>query len=206
MTSDDRFQIRGAINEAMIDFTIDRGIDSPKTAMIDTTATTVANQNYVDLATNVTNVVDGTVRIVAEDQILTFFAGDLTDFYAVDPGEDFSGPWPTSYAIDTDESGAIRLRLRPTPSRADTINFKAETMVDEDDISDFPGWYHGALRTLATAMSLEALGMDGRVMQARYNDKYKNIREQQRGRSGPQHVQLRQRLPRARSPQGRANF
>jgi hypothetical protein len=55
-------------------------------------------------------------------------------------------------------------------------------------------------------MSLEALGMDGSIMQGRYEEKYKNIREQQRGRSGPEHVQMRQRLPRSTSPQNRATI
>lgn len=206
MTADDRFAIRNKINAAFVKFTIDRGLDEPKTAMIDTTATTVADQNFVDLASTAIQVVDGTVRIVAEKQILTPFRGSLTAFYAFDPGEDFSGPWPTRYAIDTNESGAIRLRLRPTPSRADTINLKVEAVVDEDDISDFPSWQHDMLLCLATAKAFTALSLDGRVHQLEYDEWLRDIREKQRGRSGPIHIPLRQRAARSVSPQQRANF
>ena len=207
ITGEERFVIRNLINESLVDFTLDRGIDVPKTSMIDTTATIIAEQNFVDLASGVIQVVDGTVRIIAEGQVLTYFSGGLSDFYRFDPRENFSSSFPTAYAIDTNENGAIRLRLRPTPSKANTIDLKVEQMVDEDDVSDFPGWYHGALRSLATAIVLETLSLPGAVIhQSRYEDRYRNIREKQRGRSGPQHLQLRSGDTSARSPQSRANF
>jgi hypothetical protein len=207
MTSNDRFVIRNCINEALIDFTMERSIDEPKHSMINAVVATVADQNYVDLAANVTKVVDGSVRIIAEDQLLTYFDGSLTDFYAVDPGEDNTASWPSAYAIDTNESGAIRLRLRPIPSQVNTITLKVEAMVDEDDIDDFPGWYHGMLRSLATALVCESLALPGAAMhQNRYTERMTNAREQQRGRSGPQHLRERHRGLRFRSPQTRTNF
>lgn len=207
ITGEERFLIRSIINEALVDFTLDRGIDVPKTSMIDTTATIVAEQNFVDLDAGVIQVIDGTVRIIAEGQVLTYFSGGLSDFYRFDPRENFSSSFPTAYAIDTNESGAIRLKLRPTPSQTNTIDLKVEKMVDEDDVSDFPGWYHGALRSLATATTLEALSLPGAAIhQSRYEDRYRNIREKQRGRSGPQHLQVRRGGTTARSPQSRANF
>ena len=207
MTGNDRFVIRNCINEALVDFTLDRGIDVPKTSMIDTTATIVADQAYVDLDSNVVQVVDRTVRITSEGQILTYFNGGLGDFYRYDPRENFTASFPDHYAIDTNESGAIRLRLRPTPSQASTLSLKVEAMVDEDDVGDFPGWYHGALRCLATAIVSEALNVPGAgVHQTRYEDRYRNIRQKQRGRSGPSHLQMRGGGTRLRSPQARAEF
>ena len=134
ITNEDRFTIFAAINEALIDISLERGIDVPKTVMSDTTVVTVANQAYVDLSDTVVNVVDGTVRIISEDTILTQM--DITEFYALDPGEDITSSYPTRYAIDTDGSGTMRLLLRDTPDAVYTINLKVESMPDEDTISD----------------------------------------------------------------------
>jgi hypothetical protein len=189
ITNEDRFAIFAAINEALIDISLERSIDVPKTVMSDTTVDTVASQNYVDLDSAVVNVVDGTVRIIAEGVILRPIS--ISAFYALDPRENISSSWPTVYAIDTDGSGTMRLLLRDTPGAVYTINLKVESMPDEDAISDLPGWYHGMLRSLATAIALETLGLPVGNHQARYNERLKNIREKQRGRSGPQHLQVR---------------
>jgi hypothetical protein len=195
ISAEDRFAIFGAINEALIDFSLERSIDVPKTIMSDTTIATVAGQAYVDLDSAVVNVIDGTVRIVAEKHILTYFSGGITDFYRFDPGEDIESTYPSYYAIDTDGSGTMRMLLRSTPNAVYTINLKVESMPDEvsTNLTDvLPGWYHGMLRSLATAIALESLGLDGRVHQGRFEERLKNIREKQRGRSGPAHVQLRE--------------
>jgi len=192
VTGDERFIIFGAINEAIIDLSIERGLDAPKVITSETTVDTVAEQNYVDLASTVVNVVDGTVRIVAEDTILTRFSGGIPDFYRFDPGEDISATYPTYYALGTDGSGTTRLHLRCTPDAIYTIALHVESVPDEDSISTFPGWYHPALRSLSTAIALENLGLDGRADQARYNERLKNIRDKMRGHSGPIHIQMRQ--------------
>lgn len=192
VTAEDRFTVFGAINEALIDFSLERSIDVPKTVMSDTTVDTVADQAYVDLDSEVINVIDGSVRIVAESHMLTYFSGGITDFYAFDPGENISSTFPSYYTIDTDGSGTMRMLLRNTPNAVYTIALKVESMPDEDDISSLPGWYHGLLRSLATAIALENLGLDGRVHQGRFEERLKNIRDKQRGRSGPVHIPLRQ--------------
>lgn len=191
ITVQQRRVIWAAINEALIDISIERGIDVPKTVMSDTTVDTVASQNYVDLSDTVINVVDGTVRIIAEYQILSPIS--ISDFYRYDPGENISSSWPTVYAIDTDGAGTMRLLLRDTPDAVYTINLKVESMLDEDAISDLPGWYHGMLRSLATAIALEALSLPVGNHQGRYNERLKNIRDIQRGRTGPQHLTLQPR-------------
>jgi hypothetical protein len=199
ITAEDRFSIFGAINEAIIDMSLERGIDIPKPILSDTSVDTVANQNYVDLAAGVIQVMDGTVRIEAEDQILSPMS--ISAFYAIDPGEDVTASFPTRYAIDTNGSGNMRLLLRDTPDSVKTIDFKAQTMPDEDSISSFPGWYHGMLRSLATSIALESLGLPVGTHQQRYNERLKNIREKQRGRDGPEHLQLRERTARPVAPE-----
>jgi len=199
ITAEERFTIFGAINEALIDISLERGIDVPKTVMSDTTADTVANQGYVDLDAEVIQVIDGTVRIESEGQILSPMS--ISDYYALDTKENITAPFPTRYAIDTNGSGAIRLLLRDTPDSVKTIDLKVESMPDEDEVGALPGWYHGLLRSLATAIALENLGLSGLVHQARYEERLKNVREKQRGRSGPQHIQLRERAVRPVAPE-----
>ena len=199
LTHEERFTIFAAINEALIDISLERGIDVPKTLMSNTIVDTVANQNYVDLAAAVVSVVDETVRIESEDQILSPMS--IGDFYAIDPGEDITASFPTRYAIDTNGSGAVRLLLRDTPDSVKTIALKVESMPDEDSVSTLPGWYHGMLRSLATAIALEALSLPLGTHQLRYEERLKNIRAKQRGRTGPQHIQLRERYTRPVAPE-----
>lgn len=193
VTANDRFVIFTSINEALVDISLERGMNAPTPITSDTTAATVANQNYVDLADAVINVVDGTVRIVAEDVILTRFNGAIKDFYAYDPGEDFSGTHPTLYCLDQDGSGGFRMRLRPTPGAVYTIAMKVETMPEEDIVGDFPGWYHGALRSKATSIALEALGLPVGSHEQRYEKRIRNIDDKMRGFDGPVHMSLGRR-------------
>lgn len=198
ITAEERFTIFGSINEAIIDLSLERGIDAPKAITSDTTATTTASTNYVDLASTIITVVEGTVRIAAEDQILTRMS--VADFYAMDPGEDITG-LPYLYALDTNGSGAYRMLLRHTPDAVYTIAYKAESMPDEDEISQFPGWYHGAVRSLATAIALENLGLNSLPHRAQFEEKLKNIREKQRGSDGPMHIPLRASVMRPTAPE-----
>lgn len=198
ITADDRFAIFSAINTALIDISIERGFDILKVITSDTTATTVANQNYVDLDAAIINVIDGSLRIVAENQILSPMS--LSDFYAIDPGED-STHLPSRYAIDTNGSGAIRLLLRDTPDAIYTINLKVESIPEEDGVSTLPGWMHGLLWSLAASIALEALGYDPTVDWNRYQERLKNVVPKQRGRSGPFHLPSRKRTVPYRHPQ-----
>jgi len=191
LTANDRFTIFNAINEAIVDIAIERGIDAPTPIVTDTTATTTASTNYVDLDSAVIGVKDGTVRIVAHDQILSRFEGAMESFYAGDPGEDVSSSWPRWYCLGTNGSGAFRMFFRNIPDAAYTINLNVETMPDEDSVSSFPGWYHGALRSLATSIALENLGLPIGTHQQRYADRMKNIANKARGYDGPIHIPMR---------------
>lgn len=206
VTANERTVIFAAINEAIIDLSLERGLGAPKVITTDTTATTVAGQHYVDLDSGVLKVVDRTVRIIAQDFILRRFEGGISSFYRFDPGEDISSAFPTWYAMDTDGSGTMRMLLRATPNAVHTINLKVESIPAEDSISTFPGWYHPALLSKAKVLSLEGLGLDGRVDQARYQDRIKDVREEMRGHDGPVHLQMREQGVPWRSPQSRANL
>lgn len=195
-TAEDRFLVYGAINEAIIDLSLERGLDGPKIITSNDTEDTTAGTNYVDLDSDVIRVVDGTVRIVAEDVILTRFGGGISDFYRFDVGEDIQSSYPTYYCLDTDGSGVTRMLLRGIPDAVYTIAMKVEKMPAEDGISTYPGWYHPTLRSLATAIALESVGLDARADQARYNERIKNIRDVVRGHDGPIHIQHRRRMAR----------
>lgn len=206
ITGEDRFVIFEAINEAIIDMSIKRGIDAPMPTLSHTTITTTADTNYIDLDASYVKVLDGTVRIPDEDIILKRFESSVKDFYAFDPGEDISSSYPCWYCLDNNGSGAIRMRLRCIPDDTYTIYLDVEAMPDEESISTFPGWYHPCLRSLATAIALENLGLDYRADQLRYNDRIKDVQEKQRGHDGPIHINTRKTVVKRIPPELRANI
>ncbi len=203
--AEDRLIITDAINRAIIDLSTDRGFDELKFIMSDTTVSTVANQNWVDLGSGVIGVISGTLRIKAERRLLTRI--NLQMFTASDV-EEISDGTPSFYALDQGAStGLLRLRLRPTPNQVFTIDLKVQTIPDEDSISTIPGWMHHVLQSLATSIALESLGMpvEARPFKISYEENIKNVREQQRGDSGPQHVQVQTVDVRGPDIQARAN-
>ena len=197
--------INDSINEAIIDLSTERATDI-KVITTDTTVTTTANQNYVDLATGVIGVLNGTVRIISERVILARI--DLDQFYALDVEETATGT-PTVYAIDSSGTAdVIRMRLRDIPDSAFTINMTVSTIPDEDSISTISSYVHPMLASLATSIALESLGypIEAQAYQARYNERLKNFVSQQRGDSGPIHIRRQRQGARFRDPQSRANL
>ncbi len=197
--------IGDAINEAVIDLSTERATDI-KVITTDTTVTTIANQNYVDLASGVIGVSSGTVRIISERVILTRI--DLDQFYALDVEESATGV-PSVYAIDSSGTAdVIRMRLRDIPDSAYTINMTVSTIPDEDSISTISSYVHGMLASLSTSIALESLGfpIEGQAYQARYNERLKNFVSQQRGDSGPVHIRKQSQGARLRDPQSRARL
>lgn len=190
ITAEEWLSINAAINEAAIDICIERGLDTPKIILSSDTETLTAGTAYVDLDSDILAILDGTVKIESESIILTRFTGDLAAFYAYDPGETTSNGVPQNYAIDTDGSGNMRLQFRPIPDSAYTVAFRCERLPAEDTVSSIPGWWHGALRSLATAISLEALGLPIGTHQSRYEDRMKNIRDKNRGDDSARYVQI----------------
>ncbi len=157
--------IGDAINEAIIDLSTERATDI-KVITTDTTVTTTANQNYVDLASGVIGVSSGTVRIIAERVILSRI--DLDQFYALDVEETATGV-PTVYAIDSSGTAdVIRMRLRDIPDSVYTINMTVSTIPDEDSISTISSYVHGMLASLSASIALESLGFPIEAIRGRF--------------------------------------
>lgn len=187
LTSIESTTISNAFNEAIVDISSERSITGSPFLRTDTTVTTTASQNYTDMSAGIVTVVHDTVRIAAEDQMLERI--ELSDFYALDPGEDATG-LPSFYTIDYSGT-AMRILWRVTPDAAYTVGMNVITIPDEDSISSFPGWMHGMLRALATALSLENLGLNSVIHRTQYEEKLRNARELQRGYTGPVHIAMR---------------
>lgn len=197
--------IGDAINEAIIDLSTERATDI-KVITTDTTVTTTASQNYVDLASGVIGVSSGTVRIISERVILSRI--DLDQFYALDVEETATGV-PTVYAIDSSGTAdVIRMRLRDIPNSAYTINMTVSTIPDEDSISTISSYVHGMLASLSTSIALESLGfpIEAAPYQRRYDERLKNFVSQQRGDSGPVHIKRQSQGAGLRDPQSRAQL
>ena len=198
----DKRVIDAALNTTLIDIFTDRSVGF-KMATSDTTVTLVGGQNFIDLPDGIISIKEGTVRIVNE--AIRLGAISLGSFYGLDVGEDSSG-LPTFYAIDSASSiNAIRLRFRPIPDQAYTLNLTVETLPDEDDVADIPNWMHAMLLAGTAAQSLELLGFlnEAVLFQRRYDDRIMNAREKERGISGPIHLNRRQSTVIGRSPQDR---
>lgn len=197
--------IGDAINEAIIDLSTERATDI-KVVTSDVTVTTTANQNYIDLASGVIGVSNGTVRIIAERVILTRI--DLDQFYALDVEETATGV-PSVYAIDSSGTAdIIRMRLRNIPDSAYVINMTVSTIPDEDSISTISSFVHGMLASLSTSIALESLGfpIEAIPYQNRYDERLKNFVSQQRGDSGPVHIRRQSQRTNTFDHQSRARL
>jgi len=152
----------------------------------DITATTVANQNYVDLDEYVYKVVSGSVRIPLRNVTLSLI--DEVAIFQHDPGDDESGE-PTSYAYKNSGSPNImRLRLYPTPTTAYVIHLKV-LKYPTDAITNFPADLMMAIKNKAKELSCLGLGLV--QFMTRFEDKYEeSIAKVKDGynNDGPKHV------------------
>lgn len=178
--------VSDAINEAMQDICLDRGVSRWRFLTSAVTADTTASTAYVDLTENVYNVVSGTVRIEAENVIL--LPASLEYIYQADPNRDYEG-CPEYYAFDaSDDAETMRLVFRPIPDAVYTVAFVAETIIDEDGISSFPAWMHGMLIDLATSIALRRLGLgDPDFYERKYKKRKQNAKASQ-GHDGPMYI------------------
>ena len=189
--------IADGINMCLVDIATDKSFGQFNAVMSDTTADTTANINYVNLAEGVIQVIDGTVRIEAEDQTLTRIP--FSHFFALDPGENTTGT-PSAYAIGGDVD-YLRLYLRDTPDAVYTIAYTARIMPDEDEIGQFPDWFMPLIISGSFANSLDLLGLDSRQFWATFERRRRNARIMQAGHLGPEHVAIRGRHGQYRHPE-----
>lgn len=205
VTHEDMLTIAEAVNTCIVDLSTERSFGL-KVIESETTVTCTSGQNYVDLASNVIGVVDGLVRIPAEDTILTRM--DMSDFVAIDPADDVTGP-VYAYAIDaSDDVNIVRLRLRNIPDSAFVINLTVRTLPQADLMTELPVWMGGLVLAGSTAQALEMLGFyeQSRFHQVRYQDRLKNAIDTQKGHTGPEYVKRRSKTTVGRSVQERANL
>jgi len=181
----DKLIVSDAINTAMVELCTQTGLGLNHPRLVDITASTTAGTNYVDLSTDVLCIIEGTVRIEAEDSRLASMS--LADFYAIDPGEDSQGT-PTLYSLGY--SGTTpRLFLRDIPDAVYTIALTTKKIVDEDSISSFPGWFHPMIKSLATAQAFGDLNLDPTFHYGQYRKQLQDVKDTLEGDMGPRHIQ-----------------
>ena len=185
-TGNEKTIISDAINEALQKACLDSGVSRWRFIQSDCTATTTSGTEYVDLDENVFNVISGTVRI--EGDSANLYESELEALYSSDPGRESTGR-PLYYAVDaSSDAETIRLRLSPIPDDAYTLDFVAETLIDEDSVSSFPAWMHSMIIDLATSISLKRLALgDPEYYYAKYKEARADAKASQ-GTDGPQHV------------------
>ncbi len=193
LTYDERQIISDAINEAMQEICVDRGISRWRFLQTADTEDTTAGTAYVDLDENIFNVISGTVRIAADNTVLD--AASIEYIYSTDPDQDEQNR-PQYYAFHaSDDAETIRLIFKPIPDAVYTISFIAESIIDEDGISSFPSWMHSAIIDLATSIALRRLGIgDPSFYEAQYRKKKQNAKASQ-GHDGPMHINRVNYLP-----------
>lgn len=168
--------IDNAISAAIIDIQTDIGSPNWKFNRQSLTATVTSGTNYIDLPTNVTNVVSGTVILDSDDTI--FSTTDLEGFKQLDDEETGS---PYIYCLDANGATNIRMYLYPIPDANDTIRYVAETVSNTDAATDIPTWMHALLKDKATENALRDLGfpVQWQPFAQSYNLRCKQYKEHQ---------------------------
>jgi hypothetical protein len=176
-----------ALNAAMQDLCLDRGISRWRFIQTSDTEDTTANTAYIDLDENIFNVINGTVRIEAEN--ITLSPMSLEYNYSSDPDQNDTG-MPQLYCLDSSgDAETMRMRLKPTPDAVFTISFVGESVPDKDSISSFPAWTHACLKDKATENALRDLGFfNESVPFARSYEKRKQDNKASQGTDTPIHI------------------
>lgn len=163
--------INDAINQALIDISLDFGLRRFSFLKEDTTVATVAGQAYVDLITNITGVESGTVIIASED--VTLDVMNLDYIKSVDPDLSETDV-PRMYAFDKGTTADLfRLQLWPVPDSTYSISFVAKKVIDEDGVSEVPQWFHPALEDKSKAIALRNLRLyeDSAIFEMAYESR-----------------------------------
>lgn len=183
----ERKTIDNAINAAMHDLCLDRGIGSWRYRQADDTEDTTVDTAYVDLDENIFNVINGTVRIEVEN--ITLSPMSIEYNYSSDPNQDDTGT-PDHYCLESSsDAETMRMRLKPIPNAVFTISFVGESIPDEDSISSFPAWTHACLKDKATENALRDLGFFNEAMAFKQSyEKRKQDNKASQGLDVPIHV------------------
>lgn len=203
LTYDERQIVSDAINEALQQICLDRGVSRWRFLQSADTEDTTASTAYVDLDENIYNVISGTVRIASEDKNLEY--ASLEYIYSTDPNQDDEAS-PDYYSFDNStDPETIRMIFKPIPDGAYTVSFIAESIVDEDGIASFPAWMHGMVIDLSTSIALRRLGLgDPDYYYRAYRDRRNDAKASQ-GHDGPQYINRVNYLPPEYPLQSRTN-
>ena len=197
----ERDVIQSAIIDAYQFVLLEYGITRFRFDEVETTLTTVADQNYVDLDEYIYGVKGGSVRIPSERVNLGII--DEAKIYNVDPGADYTGiPYAYAYGSSGDPN-VLRVILYPIPDAVYTINLKAYKY-PTDVMTEFPIDLMSAIKN--KSKSLACLGLGLPQLQPGFDRAYEAMIERIKdGYDGdePKHVQKRQFDVPRRSIEGR---
>ena len=171
--------IENSVNEALQQICMERGT-AWNFLRTSATLTTVADQAYVDLASDVFNVVAGSVRLPAEETRLSWTT--LEGIRNINPGNDETGQ-PFFYAfISSGDPDYMRLQLYPIPDAVFTIHLDVDTLVAEDTNTSLPSWFVGLITDLATSVAMRRLGFGNpTIYQGHFENTLQNLRDVESG-------------------------
>jgi len=162
--------IYSSIVDAMQYVLLEYGVETFKfqeqTIEVDTTSGT----NYIDLDTYVYKVLAGTVRITAEDHILSVI--DETQVYAVDPDLSETGLPDTYSFLNSGTLNVMRLLLYPTPDAVYTVTLNV-LQYPEDELTEFPSNLMSAIKNKTKELAVLGLGMP--QLQSGFRNAYEDI-------------------------------
>lgn len=148
--------VQGAIIDALQIVILEYGVETFKFLEQSATLTTVSGQGYVDLPAYALKVIHNTIRIPAEDSLLTLIDEQMV--HAADPDLTETGKPTGYYYLNSGSPNTVRLGLWPLPDAVYTI----ETQVHQyptDSITNFPSALNTAIKLKAKAMSCLGLGL-----------------------------------------------
>jgi hypothetical protein len=162
--------VQGSIIDAYQFALLEYGVDTFKFQETSVTGDTTSGTNYIDLDEYVYKVVNGTVRIPAEQAVLGLI--DEVAIFQKDPELTETGR-PTHYAyMSSGDPNIIRLRLWPEPDDTYTIYLNV-LKYPTDTITNFPTFLQSAIKNKAKALSCIGLGLKG--LDDGFNRAYEDI-------------------------------
>lgn len=179
--------IGDAVNEALVQVLVSRGVDRWNFNLSHQTATLTGGSREVTLPQGTLSVLSGTVRIPSEK--ITLYPTNLECVLGSDPSNEVDGI-PIFYAFDsTTDPNNPKLLVAPVPNRDFDLSFSVERLTDKDATSSFPVYLHGPVTDLATAIAMRRLGFGNpSLYEAAYRDGEMNANNKL-GDDGPMHIQ-----------------
>lgn len=193
--------VYGAITDAFQWVFMEYGLPRFKFKEEAITRDTTASQAYVDLPSYSLRIINGTVRIAAEDTLLSLIDEEMIS--QIDPNADETGR-PTSYAyIPSGDPNVVRMGLWPTPDATYTIAMSV-LQLPADDIQSFPIVLNAPIKLKAKELALLSLGLGNRTQEfaAAYERTITAIKETV-SENVPKHVGIRVTEDRGYSMEGR---